>query len=286
MSLDKPKPNEQKQESILGRKKIEAPPHYVSVYHEMLTSAIESVDKKGLVSAEKGGLGGDKRMRKRNELLDKHRPSYYKNLSRFGVFAYPYLEEGHGLFGADQRFIKKDEEELREEFERFVSFDPKWLAELGVSTPEEYVAKMKDPEYLREQYPGEVLEMKVDPNTAAVGDMRSITEIESMVRRGESEEEAVEFEAKYYWGGMVLLKDFLKWYRKPEYAEDGNTIIDEEMYENPDSISSTGYCILKGAPGHYLEGEAQLNWPEKIHQPEILIEGSIPQKHLRVLEDQ
>ncbi len=271
-----------KKESIRERKEIKAPAGFVSVYHETTAAAIPTIDSNGLRHGSEKNMSGAEAMDKRNQMIDKYRPEHLIRLgiSRNNLFAYPYLQYGHGLMGADLRHVglHKSEAGLRmmyggDMFERMSSF---WLEDHGIKTEDELIAKLQDPKFQRELHPeGEILEFKVDPKTSYVGDMEYITRIyDNMQRFRFSEDEEVAYQAKQYWEGVVSLEDFLKWYKKPEYAEDGNN------YENPEQFKQEpfggwSFQLLKGAP----EG-----LPEQIQIPEIMIPQDIPQEHIRMLE--
>ena len=266
----------QLQESIITRDKIEAPPDFVSVFHETKSKLLPTIDQSGLkIGAEAQGIGRHAEMKERNRLIDQHRPENLKKLgiSRNNIYAYPFLEHGHGLFGADRRFVKKHDREIEHEFLAFSKGAPYILKEMGVKTLAEYKAKVNDPNYRKKEYPGEVLEMKVDPQNCYVGDLEEITRIEDLIRRDWTREEATKNQAHYYWQKIVSLIDFLKWYKKPEWAEDGNNIKDAESFKE-EIYSTSDFHLLKGAPD---------NLPETIYLPEILIPENIPQKHIKLV---
>ena len=274
----------ERQGSILERQEIMAPANFVSVFHETKAEFLSNIDQSGLtVNSEIKNIGDAKAMEKRNALIDKAMPDELrsKGLSRNNIYAYPFLEYGHGLLGADQRFIKRDKDYLRSEFENALSRKDiyasflKFCSELGVNTPDEYVEKMTDPEYLKSEYPGEVVEMKVDPEKTYVGDLEYITRIMDDMSRGWSEHEAVQNQAKEYWGNLITLEDFFKWYKKPEWAEDSNSIKDGDDYKNGEPWSNAGFYLIKDAPD---------NLPSMIHQPEILIPENIPQDHIKLVK--
>ena len=266
-----------KKVSLLERQEIIAPPNFVSVFHETKEDSLPSIDQSGLrVDVETKNIGEHGTMQRRNALIDALRPEELKakGLSRSNIYAYPFLEEGHGLFGADQRFIRRDERDLKDSFERSQKYSPDFLKKLGTPTVEEYIRKITDPAYLKSEYPGEVIEMKVDPDQCYVGDLYSITLImEDM--RWFTEQEAIERNGKKYWDNLVTLKDFLTWYRKPEYAENGNDIQDAEQFKDGEDVNTMMYCLLKDAPD---------TLPKEIKDPEILIPKDIPQDHIKLVK--
>lgn len=140
---------------------------------------------------------------------------------------------------------------------------------------DEYIGKMTGPEYLKSQYPGEVIEIKVDPQKCYVGDLEYITRIMENMHRGNSENEAAQQQAEEYWRNLITLEDFLRWYRKPEWAEDGNSIKDAEEYEDGEPLGTSEFYRIKGTPD---------NFPWRIYQPEILIPEDIPQEHIRLVK--
>ena len=271
--------------SIKDRREIKAPPNYVSVFHETKKDFLEAINQEGLrVGPKSRNIGSSEAMARRNKMIDDHRP---RNLIKMGIsrisciYAYPFLECGHGLIGADQRFIRHDPSSLREEFEHalrnrdiYKDFLDYW-SRSGVNTPDEYVARMTDPEFLRIIYPGEILELRVDPERCWVGDLEYITRIGDGVNRGLSEAQAAEHQAPKYWKNLITLEDFLKWYRKPAWAEDGNSIKDAEQYRDGEPLDTGGYYPLRGAPDSF---------PWRICQPEILIPENVPQEQIRLVK--
>lgn len=224
---------ETKRQSILERQEIEAPAGFVSVFHETTEERLPQVDANGLKVESEANIGGDA-MSKRNALIDQFRPQQIvdKGISRKNIFAYPFLEYGNGLLGADQRFVKKDRRTFEFEFSNAQKYSPEHLEKLGVSTLDEYIAKVTNPDYLKAQHPGEVLELKVDPKICYVGDMEYITRIWDDMNRGWKEKDAAERQAEYYWKGIVSLEDFLKWYKMTEWAENGNDVKDAQMFKD------------------------------------------------------
>ncbi|MBP9762799.1 hypothetical protein KBD34_04250 [Patescibacteria group bacterium] len=264
--------------SISERKEILAPAHFVSVFHETRTSSLPGIDKDGLkVHSDIKHIGGAEGMMRRNELIDTFRPAAVsaKGLSRNNIYGYPFLEHGNGFLGANQRFIKRDVETIRDDFKRKQERTPDILEKLHVTTFDEYLGKITASEYLKSQYPGEILEMKVDPKQAFVGDLEYITKIEDSRSHGMSEDEAVEYQAKEYWKHLVSLEEFLKWYKKPEWAEDGQSIKDPETYKDGAPFGTMGFYLIKGAPDHL---------PRQIDQPEILIPQDIPQEYIKLVQ--
>jgi hypothetical protein len=268
---------------ITERQYIEAPPHFVSVFHEITPQAISDIDREGLrQGVGEKNIGRDGAMVKRNKLIDTYLPDGLRarGVSRNNLYAYPFLEHGHGLMGADQRFIARDRKQLMRDFveaqqmeQSYRSFLDFWRKE-GVTTPEAYAERNTDPEYLREKYPGEILELKVDPEESYVGDLEYVTRIMDDVRFGFSEKDAVEKQAREYWGQLMPLKDFLQWYRKPEWTEDGNNIKDADAYRDGEPSLTTAFYPVRGTPEQF---------PDMIYQPEILIPKNVPQKHIRLV---
>lgn len=272
-----------KEENICERQKIEAPSGFVSVFHETKEAFLAAINKEGLKgNSDAKNIGESKEMARRNEIIDEFRPEELraKGISRNNIYAYPFLEHGHGLLGADQRFIKQDEAWLRTSFEDaleqrawYAGFLEYWRQK-GVNTADEYVRKMIDPEYLKSQYPGEIVEFKVDPQKCYVGDLEYITRIMDDMRRGFAEDEAAQQQAMEYWNNLITLDDFLKWYRKPEWTEDGNDIKDIDEYRDGEPLETSAFYPIKGTPNDF---------PQLIHQPEILIPEDIPQRHIKLV---
>ncbi len=267
-----------KRESILERQEIIAPPNFVSVFHETKEELLPAIDQGGLkTNIETKNIGGAESMVRRNAIIDSFRPEELKakGISRNNLYGYPFLEYGHGLVGADQRFIKREERFLRDGFETMQKYSPDFLRKLGVDSPEAYVTKMTDPQYLKSQYPGEVIELKVDPKKAYVGDLEYITRIMEDMRRGWTENEAAQQQAEEYWKNLVTLEDFLIWYKRPEWAEDGESIKDADNYRDGEPSGTSEFCPIKGAPDSF---------PWRIQQPEILIPEDVPQEHIMLVK--
>ncbi len=267
-----------KRESILERLEIEAPPDYVNVYHETKVQFLDDIDQNGLlIGSDNKNIGKDEAMVRRNDFLDNIRPQFLKDkgIGRNNIFAYPYLQYGHGLFGADRRFIKKDENTLRNEYETVEQYSPGSMKKKGFESLADYTFKNTDPDSLKMQYPGEILEMKVDPKNCYVADLEYITRIMDDIQRGWTESEALSYQGEIYWKQIISLEDFLKWYKKPEWTQDGNNIKDSEKYENGEPLDTFSFCLLKGAPE---------NLPKAILTPEILIPQNIPQEYIKVVK--
>lgn len=267
-----------KRESISERQEIIAPQNFVSVFHETREEFLPAIDRDGLKgNIEVKNISEAEAMARKNAIIDNFRPEELKTkgISRNNIYAYPFLEHGHGLIGADQRFVKRDERSLRDQFESFQTYSSDFLRKLGVSTPDEYVRKMTNSDYLKSQYPGEIIEMRVDPQKCYVGDLEYITRIMDDMYRGRSESEATQGQAEEYWKNLVTLEDFLKWYRKPEWAEDGDSIKDADEYKDGEPLGTSEFYPIKGVPD---------NFPWRIHQPEILIPEDISQDHIRLVK--
>jgi hypothetical protein len=265
-------------ESIRDRREILAPPGYISVYHETKEEFIPAIDREGLRVGTESNFAAPGAMRRQNMIMDEIRPKELRELgiSRHGLYAYPYLEEGNGLGGAAKRHVRPDRQRLTWRYESFAEYKPSYLQKLGVTTVEEYITKMTEPDYLRSTYPGEIIELKVDPKTCYVGDMEYIARItDDMRMRGLPEDEAAREQAQEYWSTLVTLEDFLTWYRKPEYEADGETIRNSHLYRDGIPYSASEYLPIKGAPEHL---------PLSINTPEILIPGSVPQEHIRLVK--
>ncbi len=264
-------------ESIADREVIEAPPDYVSVFHETKSEFIPSIDKHGLILQEQGTNIGSK-MQRRNEIIDSQRPEQVVALGigRSNIYAYPFLEYGHGLFGADQRFVKRDQSELETSYRGLMYTEKgrQLLQEYGINSLEDFITHRTDPEKLRNDYPGEVIEMKVDPERCYVGDLEHVTRIMEDMSRGLSEKEALSQQAEQYWLKLISLADFLRWYRKPEWSDNGEDIVNAEDYQEEPWLA-TGFHLLKGAPD---------NLPTEITTPEILIPEDVPQAHIKLVK--
>lgn len=262
-------------QSILDRREIHAPAGYVSVFHETTAEALASIDHNGLrVDTESANIGSSSVVAYKNGLLDKDRPAHLADLGvsrTSSIYAYPFLHEGHGLYGADQRFITREQATLNEEFDALRKYGSATLAQMGVGSIDEYSAKMRDPAYLKEQHPGEILELKVDPTKCFVGDLTEVTNAFMDIDRWGYDPGM----GQYYWESVISLQDFLQWYKKAEWAEDGNSVKSSDQFRDGDDASPKDYCPLAGAPD---------GLPATIKQPEILIPDNVPQDHIKVVQ--
>lgn len=257
---------------IAERKEIDAPEGYVSVFHETRTEALSDIDIHGLRADSESNMGGGP-VSYKNDCIDQDRPERFIKLGvsrSSNTYAYPFLAEGHGLYGADQRFITRERTQLDQQYEALRKYGAEVLSSMGVTAADEYAAKMQDPEYLREKYPGEVLELEVDPATCFVGDLVQVTRIFDGIDRWGFEKG----DAKGYWESLITLEDFLKWFKKPEWSEDGNSVKDAKQFRDGEQANPGEYCPVAGAPDNFL-------W--SIMQPEILIPDNVPQEHIRVV---
>lgn len=263
------------QESIIERQEIEAPEGYVSVFHETTEESLSGIDLHGLQHTEGNGknigISGD--VARKNTLIDQDRPEHLKLLgvSRVSNFyAYPFLSEGHGLHGADLRFIERPRPKLDDEYHTLQKYGAEVLASMGVTSADEYATKMQDPDYLKQEHPGEIVELKVDPARCFVGDLTRVTNVFDGINRWGFEPG----DARGYWESLVTLEDFLKWYKKPEWAEDGNSVKDAGQFREGEQANPGEYCPIAGAPD---------NFPWSIMQPEILIPDNVPQERIRLI---
>lgn len=213
-------------ESLL-RSHIEAPPHFVSVYHESRPEYLESISEHGL-RAGNGTEGYERNdfIRDANILFDEECPQKFKEkgISRWNIFGYPDLDFGNDMW---------------------------------------------------HQKGNPVLEMKIDPQNAYVGDMYLIQELQFTIGFFPSKEwpNKIREEAATYWGNMITLEDFKKYYRRPEYTKEGR-IQDAEDYRDYTPPNANAFYVLKGAPEHFTD---------KIRVPEILIPDTIPEDHMRLV---
>jgi hypothetical protein len=176
--------------------------------------------------------------------------------------------------GADERYKTRSKKMLESEYASMARYSPEFLAKLGVTSVEEYVRKLTDPKYLRKEYPGEVLELKVEPEKCFVADLYSFGFVNRRVNSMSTVEEKIEA-AKDYWAGLISLKDFLRWYRKPEWAADGDSIKDADIYRDGEPYTTDGFVAIKGCPE---------NLPSFIELPEVLIPMDVPEEHIRLLD--
>ena len=260
----------------LHKPEIDAPAHFVSVFHETKEEFLSSIAREGLTpGAERTNLGGG--VTHMNEQLDRYRPHHLVALGisrTSSIYAYPFLDMGHGLRGADQRFIPRRQDELEDEFGLLQRYSPDHLRQLGTLTLRGYADKVTSLDYLRATYPGEVLELKINPDKAVVIDLDEFTNIASDRRRGWLTDTEMHEAVTNYWAQAMTLSDFRRWYKVPEYLSDDNNIKDSSDFKYGDGVIAGWPSLVKGAPE---------SLPSQIHVPEILIAGSVPAEHMRLL---
>jgi hypothetical protein len=245
---------------IMNRLEIDAPPGYVSVYHETTTETLQSINTNGLTaSLENRNLGSSSEVQALNELIDRDRPDRFIALgvSRVhNIFAYYSLESGFSLGFAARRYVRQPQVMLKQTYQALAEHDSNALATMNVQSFEEYERTIRDPLYLKKEYPGEVLELKVDPLHTFVADLGLYTDIAYDVKvQGRKYETG---DATNYWGSVVTLDDFRKWYSRPLEASDNRS----------------PYLKKQNAPS---------GLPDQITSPEILIPSVVLPTYIRVL---
>ena len=226
---------------------------FVSVFHETKTNNIDSIMKDGLLTNNKEKNIGDK-VKEINRLIDEYRTSQAiaHNLSREkNIFAYPYLEEGHTLGGAEVRFKPFNLERISDDFETLNKFSPEYLQIKNIKNKTDYVKFVADLKQNKEIYPGEILELQVDPNKCFVADLM----LYNQIAMHPFDKTWMEKLSKRYWENIVSIADFKKYYKKID--------IDYQKAE-----------------------EAPDNYPETIKYPEILIPEQIKPKYIKVLNQE
>lgn len=260
--------------SIIDRQEIDAPKDFVSVFHETSAEAISDIDQLGLrVGSENSNIGSHSEVARKNKLVDQDRPAHLTELGlsrATNLYAYPFLHEGHGLGGAAERYVVHEPSRHEALFELFQKYDPEFLESTGIKNIDEYIQYETDPERLKQEYPGEVLELKVDAKHCFVGDLTQVSNIFEGIHKWGYEPG----DAKRYWEQMMTLEDFLRWYKKPEWAADGNNLASPEQFRDGEQASAGDYCPIVGAPEHL---------PYLINQPELLIPEDVPQEYIKLV---
>ncbi len=256
-------------DSIRNRESIEAPPNYVSVYHETRGKFLDDIDHYGLqydVEAKNFSVSG--KITQLNRLLREARPDAIKEtgLDRENVvFGYLDIQKGHGMGGfADEKF---NDPKHQDAFKTLQEYTPDALTKTGVTTWEQWKDRSLEEIQSNENTAGAILELKVDPEKCYVGDLRIIED----QRYPGLTEETIKEGYRQYWRNVVSLKDLLQWYKYPNYTEEGR---DEELEDPEEFVRSGGFLKKKGAPEHL---------PLKIDQPEVLIPHDIPQKFIKLI---
>ncbi len=215
---------------IVKRETIEAPPEFATVFHESLTSRLKQINDKGLIPGKEANIMSNDPMQRKNKIIDDVRPPQIveKGISRSNLYGYLSLEEGHGLLGATERFAARN--------------------------------SGRDKDELRREYPGEVLELKVDPANVYVADMGIINDIQDVMdRSGLPLERVAAVEGEDYWKNLLTLKDFLDWFQKEPGGYDWQPAAFIRQEGAPDSL------------------------PERVRLPEVLIPNPVPSEHIKVL---
>ncbi|HBU28040.1 TPA: hypothetical protein DEB00_02910 [Candidatus Uhrbacteria bacterium] len=253
--------------SIFTRQEIIAPKDFVSVFHETSPQRLQDIDAYGLhFDVEVRNFSNPTLISAFNDILNKARPEWAKQakLDRGQVlFAYPNLELGHGMGGlADERF--NDKKHIAT-FETIQKYNPEDLQKHGITTWEEYRDYVISEIQQSKKTQGALLELKVDPTTSFVGDLKLIEDARFFADRTLREQALTN-----YWLSVIAFTDFQKWYKIPTENEQG---IDEEL-RDPSGWGGRGYMAIKGAPAHL---------PDAIVTAEIMIPQDIPQEHIRVV---
>lgn len=217
--------------AIVKREIIESPPEFATVFHETLTDRLPQIDSEGLIPGKEANIMSNDLMQRKNKEIDEVRPPEIveKGISRSNLYGYLSLEEGHGLMGATERFVARNAGRNKDE--------------------------------LRQEHPGEVLELKVDPSKVYIADMGYINDIQDTMdrRRDLSLERVAAGWGEDYWKSVMTLKEFQEWFQKApgEYDWQPSTYIRQEGA--PDSL------------------------PETVRLPEVLIPTPVPPAHIRAL---
>lgn len=257
-------PNEfLKNESIVNREEISAPKNYISVYHETSEKNIKNIDNFGLNSDKnrQGYYTTNEKIEKLNKILEEVKLEKYQRLgiSRDKtIFAYPFKESGHGLGGLAD--IKFNEKKLKDDFETLKDYQKDWLENKGIDDFEDYYKYLINE--TQKKGKSVILEMKVDPKKCFIGDLDYIEE----ARYNDLDIEEKRNKLKKFWDNLVNMEDIIKYYKKSEKDND---------FELEDSNCFKGFAKIKGAPKHL---------PNNIIWPEILINGVIEQKYIKVLK--
>lgn len=269
-------------ESIFDRERIEAPEHYVSVYHETSKEAVSGIDEHGLKAGfEERCMQSREETVVFNQQIDDCRPPELieKRIGHLdSSFAYPYLEYGHGCEGpgrASVAFTFTDEARRiwGESYDRRNEYFPGQLESKGIHSLDEFIAHESPVFRKKLVVEGEVLELKVDPAAVYVGDANHYSIPRNDERLNNSSlDELIAQNAPIYWAELMTLEDFLRWYRKPEWLED-------------DTLKNVGQFRVEPHRDWYFHvlQDAPENLPGIICRPEIIIPHDIPQEHIRVV---
>lgn len=218
--------------AIAKRETIDAPSEFATVFHETLTDRLQQIDNEGLIPGKEANIMSNDLMQRKNKAIDEVRPSEIvkKGVSRSNLYGYLSLKEGHGLMGATERFVTRNEGRSKEE--------------------------------LRREYPGEALELKVDPSKVYVADMGYINDIQETMdrRRDLSLERIAAGWGEDYWKSLMTLKEFQEYFKKTPGEYDWEPAVYTKQDKTPDSL------------------------PESVRLPEVLIPSPVPQEHIRVIK--
>lgn len=205
-----------------------------------------------------------------NPAIDSYRPKRLvkKGVSRSSVYAYHSLHRGVGLVGASQQFVEHDDAELREDFRQYLHEYPEYKG----LTEEEFIRLWRDPAFLQEKFPGNVLSFSADPETCYVGDMRYVNDIQRLIDDGADETAAIKDCAKKYWRSVITLREFLENYEQPGEA---NPVSPYKLKQG--TLSASGIVGKTAhAVRHVIGRKPTPNLPREFSTPEVLVPYDVP----------
>jgi hypothetical protein len=246
--------------ALLRRTKVVAPKHLTPVFHETNKNFLRDISVEGLVPGHKNvHLGAGAWLSELNFQLDQLRPPEVIQIGvgRKSLYAYPFLDHGHGFGGVDAIYRTLDSAFLRQEYEEIKISKPEWLIRDNIQSFDEYV--LCEVNRIRKEKlvsTGLVLEVWVDPENAWVFDSSIIEKLmqaglefanENSGSKQELEDLVTRLGLKF-WENRLTLKQFL----------------DLHLGGSVSTNSETGYI--------------------QINRPEVLIGVNIAPEFLRILD--
>ena len=263
------------EKDLLNRPEIEAPPHYVSVFHGTSEEALDGIKQAGLVAhhPEKAY----KEVEAINAVIDRDRPEKFVQLGlsrQYSIYAYPDLDIGFKLPDpAFDRLKQHDTSELRD---MYAVYGATILAAAGITSFEDYQRRAHEIILpgSEEKDGGHVLELKVDPATCFVGNIEWFSSLSDRIQ-GNYGYTFDRGDAAWYWDALITLEEFQAYYKCAESHENGESVVAPEMYEEPaDYLYPGNYYKLAGAPDYLVDD---------FQYPEVLIPTNIPPEHMRLV---
>lgn len=270
-------------ESIWNRTEIDAPVHFVSLYHNTGFDDLRAIDAQGL----KNGLAPSDRS-ELDSFIDDQRPGYLQSIGASRSSIYASLDKERSAFAPQRHkesyrtdvwlahLLERKREELQRDRDYLSrqaqeqSGQPREVVDAAVKlhtaspydnmSEEEFRDRMRnDSDFAKEFHGerGELLELKVDPDKCLVVDVDDVNRVIACLKDGD--EEGAAEAARDYWEGAEPLSRYLQHWTLEREEEEG--YVTYRWARKPDAPEDVR--------GYY--------------EPEVLIPTDVPQKHIRVV---